>query len=351
MADYEIPRPGGRPPIQFQPQLIVLLVVLMLFLSAASSMFFTINPEEKGVVQRFGKYDRTAEPGLHFKLPFGIETLKRVKILEQTEEFGYRKKTSGVKSTYFTGSEAQFTPLARDNYARKLGFSRDPFLAESLQLSGDMNLANIKWAVHYRVINPVNFSFNVRNIRAAIRDVSESAMRQVVGDSSIDEILTFGKDVIENEVLQVIQKHLDQYRLGVKVTIVKLQDVNPPHEVKDSFNEVEKAKQDKEQTINKARAAYNRVIPKARGEAQQMIAEAEGYALDRINKAQGDADRFIATWEEYKLAKDATRRRLYLETMRKMLQTVDKKVVVDDDVKGVLPLLNLSSASEKGGAA
>lgn len=329
------------------------IAVLVLLIATSFTMFYKINPEEVGVIQRFGKYVRTTKPGLHLKLPFGIETCIKVKKERVfAEEFGFRTKKAGIKTIYYSGTEQSVMNSFRyDSYSRKLGFSQNPFLAESLMLTGDLNCAEVEWAVFYKVKDPVQFCFNVRDVDAAIRDASESAMRQVVGDATIDEIITSGKTELQEKARKILQGILDSYDVGVDIVDLVLQDVNPPAEVKESFNEVNKAMQEKERITNQARAEYNRIIPKMKGEAERMVSEAEGYALNRVNRAKGDADRFVETWNAYKEAKNVTKRRLYLETMLDLLPQTEKKVIIDSDVQGMLPFYNLTTGEKKGGAA
>ena len=353
MVEINIPGTAGgkMPNPKSVAGLVTVIVVIFVGLSALGTVFYSVEPEEVGVIQRFGKYVRTTQPGLRTKLPWGIEKLTRVKKERIfTEEFGFRTKKAGINTTYYTAQEAaRFSSLANDSYSRKLGFRKDPFLVESLILTGDLNAADVEWAVLYKVKDPVQFLFNVKNVRSAIRDISEAVMRQVVGDVTVDEILTTGKVEIQERAKQMLQELLDEYGAGIEIRELVLQDVNPPIEVKDSFNEVNEALQDKERIINQARADYNRVIPKATGQAQKKVSEAEGYALNRINQAKGEAERFMATWNAYKSAKDVTKRRMYLETMIDILPQVHKKVVLDSDTKGVLPFYNLTAEEGKGG--
>ncbi|MFC1809205.1 FtsH protease activity modulator HflK [Candidatus Omnitrophota bacterium] len=355
MAEISIPRGDGggkMPNPRTVTGLVTIIVILLLVFSSFGTMLYMLNPEEVGVIQRFGKYVRTTYPGLHVKIPFGVETLIKVKKERvETEEFGFKTKKAGVRTIYYTGSESQFRTLGHDSYGSKLGFKKDPFLGESLMLTGDLNCAEVEWAVQYKVKDPVMYCFNVRDVVAAIRDVSEATMRQVVGDASIDEILTTGKLSIQEKAKQLLQEILDEYGTGIEIVDLVLQDVNPPAEVKDSFNEVNEAMQDREKITNQARAKYNQIIPRKEGEAEKMILNAEGYAINRVNNATGDADRFLATWNEYKNAKDITKRRLYLETMLKVMPKIQKKIIIDSETKGILPLLNLNEETKKGGTA
>jgi membrane protease subunit HflK len=246
-------------------------------------------------------------------------------------EFGYRTERPGVRST----------------------FSSRDFSAESLMLTGDLNIVDMEWIVQYRIKDPRQYLFKIRNIQNTVRVVSEAATRRVVGDRSVTEVLTIGRAEVAQEIQEQMQELLDRYESGVQVVTVQLQDVNPPEPVKPSFNEVNRAKQDKERIINEARRAYNKAKPEAEGQANRLVSEAEGYAIERINRAKGDAERYIALYEEYRLAKDVTRRRLYLETMADVMPRIKDKVVVDEKLEGLLPLLQLGGASrsapQKGG--
>ena len=299
------------------------LVLVMLLTS-----FYTIDPEETGLVLRFGQYVRAAEPGLHFKVPFGVERVLKVPIQRQLkEEFGFRTLRAGVKSQYTTKG----------------------YGGESNMLTGDLNAAVVEWVVQYRIVDPYKYLFQVRNVEETFRDMSEAVMRRIVGDRTVNEVLTVGRAEVALEVQSGLQVLCDQYETGIKVDQVVLQDVNPPDPVKPSFNAVNEAQQEKEKLINQAQSEYNREIPKAEGAALQTVQEAEGYALDRVNRAQGDATLFNAIYEAYRSAPDVTRTRLYLETMNQVLPNVQSKIIVDDDLKGVLPLLNLNQAQAEGG--
>ena len=300
--------------------LFVLIVVL--------SSFYTIGPEETGIVLRLGKFQRASDPGLHFRLPLGIERVIKVPIQRQLkEEFGFLTVRAGVRS--------EFSVRGRE--------------AEANMLTGDLNAAVVEWVVQYRIVDPYKYLFRVRNVSATFRDMSEAVMRKVVGDRTVNEVLTIGRQEIADMVEQQLQDLCDRYETGIKVDQVVLQDVNPPDAVKPSFNEVNEAQQEKEKLINEAQSEYNRVIPRARGEAQQAVTEAFGYALKRVNTARGDSARFVAVFNEYSKAPEVTRSRIYLETMNIILPQVAAKVIVDDDLKGVLPLLNLDRAGSKGG--
>lgn len=286
------------------------------------SSFYQVEPEEIGVVQRFGEYVRQTEPGLHLKLPFGIERVTKVPVQRQLkEEFGFRTVQPGVRTEYTESAEVDVARM----------------------LTGDLNAAVVEWVVQFRVVDPVKYLFRVRNVRDTLRDISEAVMRRVVGDRTVNEVLTVGRQEISVLAQQEMQALCDQYQTGVRIEQVVLQDVNPPDEVKDSFNEVNRAQQEREQLINQAESQYNRVIPRAEGEAQKTIETAEGYAIQRVNRATGEAARFTALLAEYELAPEVTRRRLYLETIAEVLPQAGRKLVVDESVREVLPLMDVAS--------
>ncbi len=298
----------------------VILVLLALWLVFTS--FYTIDPEEVGVELRFGKYTQTTQPGLNFKLPLGIESVIKVPVQRQLkEEFGFRTQRAGVRSEFSRTREA---------------------LDESNLLTGDLNSAVVEWVIQYRIVEPFKFLFRVRNVQDTLRDMSEAVMREVVGDRTVNEVLTVGRQEVADLVEQELQILCDQYDTGIKIDQVVLQDVNPPDRVKPSFNEVNEAQQEREKLINQAQSEYNKVIPRARGQALQTIQAAEGYKLNRVNRAKGEAARFTALYNEYRKAPEVTRKRIYLETMSEILPKIGNKIVVDESVEGVMPLLNLS---------
>jgi membrane protease subunit HflK len=302
---------------------VIVAIVVVLFIWTA---WFTVEPEEAGIVLRFGKFVRQSPSGLHMKLPYPIESVIKVPIERQLkEEFGFRTVDAGVRTEY----------------------SKEDLSEESIMLTGDLNVAVVEWTAQYRVHTPYNFLFKVRNVRTTFRDMNETVMREVVGDRSVNEVLTVGRQEISAEVERRLQHLCDQYENGIKVEQIVLQDVNPPDPVKPSFNEVNQAQQEREKMINQARAEYNSVIPKAKGEALQTIETAEGYATDRVNRAKGDAELFNSLYTAYRAAPDVTRRRMYLETMAAIYPKVKHKIVIDDELKGVLPLLSLPGAEVK----
>jgi membrane protease subunit HflK len=317
MPDFPRP-PGGAVRI-----VVVGLAVLVLLLTG----YYQIEPDQVGVVQRLGAYVRTTEPGPHFKIPFGIETVTKVPVQRQLKmEYGFRTTRGGVRSEFAAG-----TP---------------ELLGESVMLTGDLNVAVVEWIVQYRIRDPKNYLFHVRNPEATFRHMTEAAMRQVVGDHSVDEVITIGRESMEQQAKLELQRLCDLYGIGIEIQQLKLQDVNPPDPVKPAFNEVNQAIQEKERAINEAWADYNKAVPRAKGEAEQAVRASEGYALERVNNAEGDAKRFEALYEEYRKAPAVTRKRIYLETLAQVLPKMQRKVVLDEQARGVLPLLSLDGAKE-----
>ena len=309
---------GTIKPTGIRNYLIGALVVLFLFTG-----FYQVAADEVAVVQRFGKYARIAGPGPHFRLPFGVETITRVPDKRQLKmEFGFETVHAGVQSEFRTTPESK---------------------KESLMLTGDLNVAVVEWIVQYRIKDPYKYLFHLRHVADTFRDMTESTMREVVGDHSVDEVLTVGREAIALQARDELQKLCDRYENGIEVQQLVLQDVNPPDEVKPAFNEVNQAIQEKERAINEALADYNSAVPQAKGQAEQQVRAAEGYALERVNVAEGDARRFDAVYDEYRKAPQVTRRRLYLETLARVLSAAGNKVIVDQAAKGILPLLQLEA--------
>ena len=303
---------------------IILLLVVLVYLG--SSAFYTVAVDEVGVVQRFGRYVRTVEPGLHFKLPRGIEKVTKVRVrFVYKEEFGFRTLQAGVRTQYAAGQA---------------------YDSESLMLTGDLNVAVVPWIVQYRIKDPYQYLFKVRNVRSTLRDLSESTMRLVVGDRSINEVIS-KREEMADQAMGLLQKELDEAETGINVVTIEMKKTNVPAPVQPSFNEVNQAIQEKERMIYQAREEYNKAIPAAKGNAEKTIKAAEGYALDRINRAKGDAARFVAQYEAYAKATDVTRRRLYLESLKDLFPKLGKKYILDADQKNLLPLLNLG---KEGGA-
>ena len=292
----------------------------VLLLLGGLTSIHTVGPEEEGVVVNLGKYNRTVNPGLNFIIPFGIEKMYKIPVQRQLkQEFGFRTSAAGTKTNYSKG-----------NYSE-----------ESTMLTGDLNLADVEWVVQYRIVNSYNYLFKVRDAEKALRDMSEAAVRKTVGDRTVNEVLTVGRQEIASRVEVLLQELCDEYENGIRIDQIVLQDVNPPEKVKPSFNAVNEAQQERETLINQAESEYNRVIPRAKGEAEEAIQLANAYALNRINRATGEANRFNSLYTEYIKAPEVTKKRIYLETMEKILPKVGNKIVVDEKGSNVLPLLNI----------
>lgn len=323
--DFQMPNVRRFKAPQVPARMVVRIALVLFALALFFTTWFTIDPEEAGLVLRFGRFVRQVPSGLHLKLPNPIETVVKVPVERQLkEEFGFRTLEAGVRTTY----------------------SAEDLSAESLMLTGDLNVAVVEWTAQFRVRDPYKFLFKVRNVRNTFRDMNETVMREVVGDRSVNEVLTVGRQEIAAEVEQRLQALCDQYENGIKVEQIVLQDVNPPDLVKPSFNEVNQAQQEREKLINQARADYNQIIPRARGQAQQTLEQAQGFATDRVNRARGDAELFIQVHAAYQRAPEVTRRRMYLETMGEIYPKVKRKVVLDESLKGILPLLSLQTPPE-----
>jgi len=304
------------------PRLILLGLAGIVGVLLVWNSFYQIQPEEVGVIRRLGQYiEPPTHPGLRFKLPF-IDVVDKVPVQRQLKlEFGFRTQEAGIRTVY----------------------SPQAFVGESLMLTGDLNVAVVEWIIQYRVSDPEKYLFRVRNVTETFRDMTEAVVRAVVGDRTVTEVLTVGRQEIEVTVQARLQEMANQYETGIAIDQVVLQDVNPPDPVKPSWDEVNQAQQQRDQLINQARGEYNRVIPRAEGEALQAILQAEGYSLDRVNRSQGDASRFKSLYEAYRRSPNVTRRRMYLETMAKVLPRMGSKLYIDKDAEGVLPILPLES--------
>ena len=304
---------------------IAIIAVVVLILLVGS--IYQVSPEEIGVILRFGRFVRTTDPGLHFKLPLGIESLTKVPVQRQLKmEFGFRTTRPGVRTEY------RVTPET---------------VRESVMLTGDLNVVVVEWIVQYKIKDPYKFLFKIRDVESTFRYMNEAVVRKIVGDNAVDEVLTIGRARIANEAKDELQTLCDLYEIGIEVNQLIFQDVNPPDPVKPSFNEVNEALQEKERKINEAWAEYNQIIPKARGEAEQTIRTAEGYAAERVNRSEGDANRFRAIYREYARAPLVTRKRLYLEAIIDVLPKISKKIIFDENQKNILPLLNLGEEVKK----
>ena len=320
MKGYKLP--GG---LRFGP----LIILLILLLVVGSSAFYQVDVDEVGVVQRFGRFMREAQPGLNFKWPVGIEKVTKVPIRR-------------VLNMEFGGGAASSQGRFRDSRYRS---GRDD-TGVSLMLTGDLNVAIVPWVVQYKIKNPYDYLFRVNDVDELLRDMSEAVMRLVVGDRSIDEVIT-KRDEIADEAGALLQIELDNAEAGIKIGLINMKKTEPPPPVQASWNEVNQAEAHRVQMINQAKGDYNKAIPAARGEAERTIQAARGYAEQRLNRAKGDANRFEAVYREYAKAKDVTKRRLYLETLKDLLPKIGQKYIIDAEQKNLLPLLNLGK--EGGG--
>ena len=310
--------PGGG------PRGAIIVAALALFGLGAWTSYYTVPSDSLAVVQRFGKYIKDVPPGLHFRLPLGIDAATIVPVKRQLkQEFGFT------------------TPGAGDPFQSPRDGKR-----ETEMVTGDLNAALVEWVVQYRISDPAKYLFEVRQPSETLRYVSESVMREVVGDRTVDEVITIGRQEIESEALTKMQALSTKYAMGISIDQVQLKNINPPKPVQESFNEVNQAQQEKEKLINEARRDYNKVIPLAEGEKDQRIREADGYRLKRINEAEGDVARFKALLAEYTKAPEVTRRRIYLETLQEIMPGIRSKIIVDEQTRGILPFLNLDAQKE-----
>jgi membrane protease subunit HflK len=304
------------------------IILIAILLVGVYTSYYQVEPEEIGLVTRFGRYLYTTDPGPHFKWPFGIDSVSKVPVQRQLkEEFGFRT----TRVTAQTQTEYDEPEIAK---------------RESRMLTGDLNVADVEWIVQYKINDPYKYVFRVRDVRGTLRDLSEAVMRKVVGDHSVTEVLTVGREHIQADAKNELNKLCDHYEMGIEVLQLVLQDVNPPEAVRESFNEVNQAIQERERAINQAWANYNAVIPEAQGKAEQDIQNAEGYATERVNNAQGDVQRFLSLLTEYKKAPAVTRSRLYLETISKVLPNARRRIFIDDQIKGILPLLGMEQGAK-----
>ncbi len=318
--DFDLKLPDFDPRALWLPVLLIPLVIVAIGLFTA---FYTVQAEEAGIVTRFGKLHTITTPGLHGKLPFGIDKVQHVPVLRQMkQEFGFG--TSGATNT------------------RQYSTSREEQNNEKHMVTGDLNAALVEWVIQYRIADPEKYLFQVRDADEILRHASEAIMREVVGDRTVDEVITIGRQEIEAQSLIKLQALVDKYSMGLQIDQVQLKNVDPPEPVQASFNEVNNAQQERENLINIANGQYNREVPKSRGEAERKVSEAEGYATERINEAEGDAARFTARYIEYKKAPDITEKRLYLETMNVVIPQLGRKIIIDSEAKQILPLLQLT---------
>ncbi len=317
-GDSEPPSKRTTPsPFSIISKVLILALVIILFQGVYQS-FYKVAPNEVGVVLRFGKYNRTAQPGLHLKIPY-MESLDKVNVRQiQKLEFGFRTRNPGQKTS----------------------FDSRGYDMESLMLTADKNVINVAWIVQYRIGDPIDYLFKVQDVKQAVHDLSEAVTRRVVGNMDFDYVLS-NREILAANVKQELQEQLNFLEAGVDLVTVQFQDINPPEQVKPAFNEVNEADQDMKRLVNEAEETYNRVIPAARGNALKIVEESRGYATERINNAMGETTRFVEILGEYKNAPDVTRQRMYLETMQSILPQVENIYIMDEAQQGPLPLLNL----------
>ena len=318
---------GGGKKVQvdipdFKPQMILIGFAVVGVLVGVVTSIYTVQADEEGVVLRFGKYQSTQSPGLHFKMPFFIDRVEKVEVLRQMkQEFGFGTGGNTNRFQYVGDSEQE---------------------QEKKMVTGDLNAARVEWVIQYRITEPKDYLFEVRNADTTLRNASESVMREVVGDRTVDEVITIGRQDIERESLEKLKVLVKKYKLGISINQIQLKNVKPPREVEESFNEVNRAEQEKSTAVNVANGEYNQKVPKAAGVAQQDISRAEGYATKRVNEAEGDAARFEALLKAYQQAPEVTRRRMYLETMQKVMPQLERKIIMDEEGNQVLPLMQLN---------
>lgn len=315
----------NAPQLSINPRFLLTGFIALFLLIGAYSGIYQVPAESVAVVQRFGGYLKTETPGLHFKLPWGIDRVTLVEILRQQKlEFGF-------------GTGGSTNPYQSADYRDQEG--------EKTMVTGDLNTALVEWVVQYHISDPVAYVFNFREPVPTLRDLSQAVMREVVGDRTVDEVLTIGRQEMETKCAERLRELVAALDMGVRIDQIQLGNINPPADVQASFSDVNRAKQEKESAINTASGNYYQVIPKARGEAEQKLKGAEGYAAKRINEAEGDAARFKSVLAEYLKAPDVTKKRLYLETMTEVLSQVPGKIILDDKASSFLPLMNLRQAA------
>ena len=307
-------------------RVLLLIGAAVVVIATLGSSYYQVEPDEVALVTRFGRFVRTSNPGPHGKFPFGVEQVQKVPVQRQLkQEFGFRTVRADIQSSFRKDEKTA---------------------AESLMLTGDLNVATVEWIVQYKIADPYKYLFKLRDVEETFRLMAEASMRTVVGDHSVTELLTVGRESIAAKAKELLSNLCKLYDNGIAVQQLVLQDVDPPELVKPSFNAVNQAIQERERAINEAWAEYNQEIPRARGLAEQKVEAAEGYAVDRVNRAKGDAQRFVALEEQYRKAPEVTRTRLYLETLSAVLPAAGKKLIFDEKAKGILPMFPLGPQAE-----
>jgi membrane protease subunit HflK len=318
----------GRMPKRLTPKAVIIVVVVIVVLIIVFSSFFVVDPQETAAVLRFGRYTRMADPGLHFKLPFGIEKNENVPTqVVLKDEFGFRTERPGITT---------------------IRASQD-FPGESIMLTGDLNIVDVEWIIQYRIVDAFNWLFKVQEKEKTIRDISQSIINQLVGDRAIFDVIGAERANIETQGQDQMNQLFDKYELGIRVTTVKLQNIVPPAgQVQEAFEDVNKAIQDRSRLINEGQEAYNQAIPRAKGQAEQLIQEAEGYAVNRVNRAQGDVARFARVLDEYSLNPGVTRTRLYYEMYEEVFKDAENVDLIDKNLQNFVPFKALESAPSGG---
>jgi len=352
------------PNVRFKWKWLIILVAVVLVAIGLKSSLYTVPADSAGVVQRFGLYSRTTEPGIHLKMPFGMEEAVAVPIQKvQKEEFGFRTLKAGVDSQYLGSDEIEGRRVSNEDLVRLIRESGERvsrgamyqladkageiLRSEYVMLTGDLNIVDVEWIVQYQIKDARNYLFNVREPRQTIRDASQAVMRQLIGNGSVDEAIILRREAYAVSGKEALQKLLDEYETGIHVVTVKLQSSNAPRKVRPAFNEVNKAEQQKETRINEAKKAYNEVVPKTKGEAKKLIETANGYAAERVNRAKGDVAKFESVYAEYIKAPDITKQRMYLETMSKVLPLIPEKWIIEQGGADGGILMNLDLLSGK----
>jgi membrane protease subunit HflK len=304
------------------------IVIVVAIVLAVSGSFYTIPPDSKGVVLRFGSYHETTLPGLHGKIPFGVDEVAIIPVKKvETMEFGFHTVKAGRRSEYISTQKMD---------------------EEKLMLTGDLNMAAVEWVIQYKISSAKDFLFNVEDVKDTIRDVSFAVMNRLVGDRSVDETITTGREDLAREARKETQRRLDDYGCGIEILALTLQNATPPEPVKAAFEDVNAAQQDSSKIINQALAKKNELIPAAKGQKARKIAEANGYSQEKVLSASGRANALLAQYAEYEKRPRETRLRLFMETMEIVYQKAGRKIIIDPDVKGVLPFLDLGSGSRGG---
>ena len=322
----------GKLPRRLTPRAIIIVVVVILALITVFSSFFIVDPQEQAAVLLFGRFTRMADPGLHFKLPFGIE--KNYNVPTQVvlkEEFGFRTERPGITTIR----------------------SAQDFPDESIMLTGDLNIVDVEWIIQYRIVDTFDWLFKVQEKEKTIRDISQSIINQLVGDRTVFDVIGAERANIETQGQEHMNQLFDKYELGIRVTTVKLQNIVPPAgPVQEAFEDVNKAIQDRSRLINEGQEAYNQAIPRAKGQAEQLIQEAEGYAIERVNKAEGDVSRFARVLDEYNRSPGVTRTRLYYEMFEEVFKDAENVDLIDKNLQNFIPFKGLNStAPAVGGGA